>query len=126
MQVLARENLSFIFQELRQKGPEMIQQAARHKYGCRIVQRLLEHGPADQVTDLIDCLLEDAINICAHPYGNYVIQNLLDQSTREQRRRLLHSLMDNVTLVGNESDNVYVSAVMVKIMSVAQREEKAK
>ena len=26
---------------------------------------------------------------------------------------------------GNESDNVYVSAVMVKIMSVAQREEKA-
>eukprot|EP00913_Durusdinium_trenchii_P031955 g29928.t1 len=25
---------------------------------------------------------------------------------------------------GNESDNVYVSAVMVKIMSVAQREEK--
>ena len=29
VQVLARENLSFIFQELRQKGPEMIQQAAR-------------------------------------------------------------------------------------------------
>ena len=27
---------------------------------------------------------------------------------------------------GNESDNVYVSAVMVKIMSVAQREEKAR
>jgi len=26
---------------------------------------------------------------------------------------------------GNENDNVYVSAVMVKIMSVAQREEKA-
>lgn len=25
-----------------------------------------------QVRDLIDCLLEDAINICAHPYGNYV------------------------------------------------------
>ncbi|CAK9025417.1 unnamed protein product [Durusdinium trenchii] len=129
--VLSRENMNFIFQELKQKGPEMIQQAARHKYGCRIIQRLLECGPADQVNDLIDCLLQDAINICAHPYGNYVIQNLLDQSgklpttgTREQRRRLLHSLMDNVTLVGNESDNVYVSAVMVKIMSVAQREEK--
>ncbi|CAL1137353.1 unnamed protein product [Cladocopium goreaui] len=122
--VLSRENLNFIFQELKQKGPEMIQQAARHKYGCRIIQRLLECGPQDQVRDLIDCLLEDAINICAHPYGNYVIQNLLDQSTREQRRRLLQSLMDNVTLVGNESDNVYVSAVMVKIMSVAQREEK--
>lgn len=122
--VLSRENLNFIFQELKQKGPEMIQQAARHKYGCRIIQRLLECGPQDQVRDLIDCLLEDAINICAHPYGNYVIQNLLDQSTREQRRRLLQSLMDNVTLVGNESDNVYVSAVMVKSMSVAQREEK--
>ena len=25
-----------------------------------------------KVKDLIDCLLEDAINICAHPYGNYV------------------------------------------------------
>lgn len=30
-----------------------------------------------------------------------------------------------VSFIGNESDNVYVSAVMVKIMSVAQREEKA-
>ena len=29
--VLSRENLNFIFQELKQKGPEMIQQAARHK-----------------------------------------------------------------------------------------------
>ncbi|CAJ1397050.1 unnamed protein product, partial [Effrenium voratum] len=122
--VLCRDDLTFVFQELQQKGPEMIQQAARHKYGCRIIQRLLECGPADQVNDLIDCLLHDAINICAHPYGNYVMQNLLDQSTREQRRRLLHSLMDNVTLVGNENENVYVSAVMVKIMSVAQREEK--
>mmetsp|Transcript_50665 Transcript_50665/g.94608 ORF Transcript_50665/g.94608 Transcript_50665/m.94608 type:complete len:339 (-) Transcript_50665:427-1443(-) len=124
IQVLSRENLYFIFDELKQKGPEMIQQAARHKYGCRILQRLLESGPADEVNNLIDCLLTDAISICAHPFGNYVIQNLLDQSTREQRRRLLYSLIENVALVGNDSDNVYVSAVIVKIMSIAQRDEK--
>eukprot|EP00439_Symbiodinium_sp_Y106_P026797 s7287_g3.t1 len=123
IQVLSRENLFFIFEELKQKGPEMIQQAARHKYGCRIIQRLLECGPADEVNALIDTLLVDAISICAHPFGNYVIQNMLDQSTREQRRRLLYSLIENVALVGNDSDNVYISAVMVKIMTVAQRDE---
>lgn len=124
IQVLSRENLFFIFEELKQKGPDMIQQAARHKYGCRIIQRLLECGPADEVNALIDTLLVDAISICAHPFGNYVIQNMLDQSTREQRRRLLYSLIENVALVGNDSDNVYISAVMVKIMTVAQRDEK--
>ena len=30
-----------------------------------------------QVNDLIDCLLHDAINICAHPYGNYAARSSL-------------------------------------------------
>ena len=44
---------------------------------------------------------------------------------RAFRRECLVFWAPWVSFIGNESDNVYVSAVMVKIMSVAQREEKA-
>ena len=40
-----------------------------------------------QVRDLIDCLLEDAINICAHPYGNYV-RRLRDRGDRDRWQSL--------------------------------------
>merc|ERR1719343_1869951 len=44
----------FIIDEIVRKGARAVAQAAKHKYGCRIIQRLLEHCKTAQVRDLAD------------------------------------------------------------------------
>eukprot|EP00913_Durusdinium_trenchii_P035379 g33108.t1 len=64
-----------------------VELAARHKYGCRIIQRLLERCPL-QVERIAAAILSDVSGIARHPYGNYVLQNLLEHGTPAHRHRL--------------------------------------
>lgn len=54
--------------------------AARHRFGCRVVCRILEHlTPGDQVTGaLLHELLAKSDELCSHVYGNYVIRHILE------------------------------------------------
>ncbi|CAK0893103.1 unnamed protein product [Prorocentrum cordatum] len=70
----------FIVDELLQRGHGALAQAARHRYGCRIVERLLERCRPEQVEQIVDCILDDAVTLCMHPYGNYVAQHLLEHA----------------------------------------------
>ncbi|CAJ1366785.1 unnamed protein product, partial [Effrenium voratum] len=50
----------------------LVVQAARHKYGCRIIQRLIERCPSEQIEGLLRCLMKEAPLVSCHAYGNYV------------------------------------------------------
>ena len=52
--------------------------AARHKYGCRVLQRLLEHARHDQLNGLVDALLAKAIPLSRHYFATYVMQHILE------------------------------------------------
>mmetsp|Transcript_11078 Transcript_11078/g.22938 ORF Transcript_11078/g.22938 Transcript_11078/m.22938 type:complete len:421 (+) Transcript_11078:68-1330(+) len=67
--VIRPRNLQFIVDEILFKGAGAVAHVARHKYGCRIIQRLLEHLSPAQLHGLVDDLLEDAMTTCKHPYG---------------------------------------------------------
>eukprot|EP00656_Telonema_subtile_P054941 TRINITY_DN8335_c0_g2_i1.p1 TRINITY_DN8335_c0_g2~~TRINITY_DN8335_c0_g2_i1.p1 ORF type:complete len:497 (+),score=176.63 TRINITY_DN8335_c0_g2_i1:131-1621(+) len=57
---------------------------ARDEYGCRIVQRMLEHCSPDQVAPILGSVLANVPALARNQYGNYVIQHLLvsgDQGT---------------------------------------------
>eukprot|EP00930_Biecheleria_cincta_P069974 TRINITY_DN57643_c0_g1_i1.p1 TRINITY_DN57643_c0_g1~~TRINITY_DN57643_c0_g1_i1.p1 ORF type:complete len:307 (+),score=50.00 TRINITY_DN57643_c0_g1_i1:81-1001(+) len=111
-------HFAFMFDELVSKGPRCVSEVARHKYGCRIVQRLLDYGHADQVIMLVDYLLPDSLALSKSPFGNFVMQQLPRCCSPEQRRRLLQSIMQNVSsLVQDE----YAFGVVVKIISSTLR-----
>jgi len=116
-------HVAFIFEELWTTGRESISHVARHKYGCRIIQRLLETRLPQQVAILVDHLLEDALLTCQHPYGNYVMQQALDCGTTEQRRYLLEILGAHAV---NLVPDFHISAVYVKAFAAATRDEQAK
>lgn len=114
--VCARPRMSqFIIDELTHY-PSRIGQAARHKYGCRILQRLLEHCEATQVHHLVDLLITDATALSVHAYGNYVMQHVLEHGSAEQRSRLAKVIEQNVTAIGLDS---YGCAVVTAAMSHA-------
>merc|ERR1719379_1733915 len=73
--------------------------AAKLKFGCRIIQRLLEHCREDQLHDIYDALLVDALELSKHPYGTFVMQHVAEYGTCEQTRRLLKNFQDNVGLM---------------------------
>ncbi|CAE7242467.1 pum2, partial [Symbiodinium microadriaticum] len=55
---------------------------ARHRFGCRIICRLLEHCSSQEGTlRLIDEVLEDpaeALDLCRHNFGHHVVQSILE------------------------------------------------
>lgn len=76
IQLLRPKDCQFIIDEL-MTNPADVPNLARHEYGCRILQRLLEHCQA-QMEGLVKLLLEDARALMCHSYGTYVMQQIFD------------------------------------------------
>jgi len=87
--------MQFIIDEIMEKGPGAVSQAARHEFGCRILQRLLEHCQPEQVRGLVEHLLTDAVALSKHMYGNYVMQHVLEHGTPDHQHRLTMILEKN-------------------------------
>eukprot|EP00971_Amphidinium_carterae_P342066 6481216-Amphidinium_carterae.2 len=68
-------------------------EVARHQYGCRIFERLIEHCP-DQgdMSSLLDEIVVDAEPLCRHPFGNFVVQHLLEHGSVERRSGILRQV----------------------------------
>mmetsp|Transcript_81177 Transcript_81177/g.134094 ORF Transcript_81177/g.134094 Transcript_81177/m.134094 type:complete len:221 (-) Transcript_81177:71-733(-) len=96
---MAPESVQFIIDEI---GPGNIFMVAKHKFGCRIVERLLENCPTEQVHGLVQELLAEALELCRHSFGNFVMQHILVHGTDEQQQYLFQVIQDNVgTLAGD-------------------------
>lgn len=70
----------FIAEELCGNGARF----ARHRFGCRILCRLMEHCAKEEGTvQLIDEVLDDAaeaLDLCRHSFGHHVVQSVLEHS----------------------------------------------
>lgn len=117
---LSPRKACFIADELLAAGPQAVAQAARHRYACRVLQRLMEHLPPEDMSAVADEILEDAIGLCEHPFGNYVVGQLLDFGTEEQRRRLFRALQQNVSAVAS---CIYAQPVLEKALDLASGEQ---
>lgn len=85
------EDFQFVLDELfaGEGGPAA---AAMHKYGCRIVKRLLEYGCEEQVDALAEELLADTLAMSTHPYGTFVVQHMLLHAGERHRNILFGEL----------------------------------
>jgi pumilio RNA-binding family len=111
----------FIVQEL--LGGDIVR-VAQHKYGCRILQRVLEHMTADDATqkpvqDMCRVLLADVPGASCHPYGNYVMQHLLEHGGADARRHIVRELCRDVQ---HQGANSYGAAVIAAALVHGSRE----
>ena len=51
-----------------------VQSLATHAYGCRVIQRILEHCSLEQTMPVLQELLHHIHDLVQDQYGNYVIQ----------------------------------------------------
>lgn len=114
-------DVQFIIDELRHGAAGGVVQAARHRYGCRIIQRLLEHCPLDQVAPMVGELLAEAASLSSHIYGNYVMQHIVEFCGPEDVSHLTSLLEQRVPdMVRND----YAAAVIGKALSQANNERR--
>mmetsp|Transcript_126471 Transcript_126471/g.328470 ORF Transcript_126471/g.328470 Transcript_126471/m.328470 type:complete len:359 (+) Transcript_126471:57-1133(+) len=89
--------VQFVVDEIARAG---LLATARHKYGCRILQRLIEHCSDEQVRPVVNELLLHFQSLCQHQYGNYVVTHLLEHATDKQQAALCMLIRQNVRILG--------------------------
>lgn len=119
---LPSREVVFIFEELMKKGPDSVVHLARHRYGCRILQRMLKVDLPEYVTYLIDKLLTDAFATCTHPFGNYVMQRVLEEGSPHAQKCLVDILSKHVP---EARPDTHTMAVYVKAFATCQKEARA-
>lgn len=70
---------------------------AKHRKGCRTVQRLIEHGAlTPAVAALIDTVLDSVVEFCCHKYGHHVVEAILEHGQEEHKHRVAAAFLGNV------------------------------
>lgn len=94
IEIMPAASSSFIAHELLCCGHKV----ARHKFGCRILCRLLEHSsPSDpDVAQLLNEVLDDAAQLSQHCFGNYVIAHFLTMGHPDHQKKVLNALRPNL------------------------------
>lgn len=116
---LPSESVSWIPQELMGFGREV----ARHRFGCRILCRLLEHSSAnDEYTAaLLSEVLMDAPALLRHVYGTYVVRHTLEFGFPNHQREIVSALW--IDLYGN-AKHQYGSRVVEAALKFGAEEDR--
>lgn len=91
-----------------------VEEAATHKFGCRILQRLMEHCRPWHLQPIAEDLVNCAAKLSCDPYGNYVMQDFLEHGLASQLVRLVTALEPLAAALGADPHG---SAVLFKAMT---------
>jgi len=105
IEVMPLAQSSFIAKEIQGIGA----QVARHRYGCRILCRLMEHASVEpSTTELMTEVLEDAGGLCRHSFGHHVIQSILEHGSLEQKQQIIEALSSDLPRNARNRNASYV------------------
>ena len=92
IQCIPPEHISFIINGLMGQ----IRHLASHTYGCRVIQRLLEHAVEPAKSKILQ-ELHDCSEVLIHDtYGNYVIQHVIQHGEDGDRTLLIDLVLRNL------------------------------
>lgn len=105
IEVMPMAQSAFVAQELRGTGVSV----AKHRFGCRILCRLLEHAARSPDTkELIHEVLEQAADLCRHSFAHHVISAILEQGMPEQKTKIFLVLNADVLKFAMNRNASYV------------------
>jgi hypothetical protein len=94
VEVMPMARTSFVAEELLGVAHE----TACHRFGCRLLCRILEHwSPSDVATlALLEELLVNAEELCSHTFGSYVIRHILEFGLPQHKQKVAAALLPQV------------------------------
>ena len=64
-----------------------------HPYGCRVIQRVLEHCNEDQTVEVLEELFQKIESLVQDQYGNYVIQHILEKGSDGDKNKIVNHVL---------------------------------
>lgn len=92
-----------------------------HPYGCRVIQRILEHCKEEQTVGVLEEIHNNTEQLLQDQYGNYVIQHVLDRGKEEDKSMIVNAVRGKVMHL---SQHKFASNVVEKCVENANRAEK--
>lgn len=69
-----------------------ITQLSMHPYGCRVIQRVLEHCSEEQKRPVLEALHANMSTLIVDQYGNYVVQHVIEHGSNQDRDRIVQEV----------------------------------
>lgn len=92
-----------------------------HPYGCRVIQRILEHCTADQTSPILEELHQHTEQLVQDQYGNYVIQHVLEHGRADDKNQIVGAARGKVLAL---SQHKFASNVVEKCVTHASRQDR--
>ncbi|KAK1415547.1 hypothetical protein QVD17_31330 [Tagetes erecta] len=93
-----------------------------HPYGCRVIQRVLEHCHDPKTQTLVMDEILKSINMLAQDqYGNYVIQHVLEHGKPHERKCIIDQLTGQIVQMSQQK---FASNVVEKCLTFGTPEER--
>jgi len=93
-----------------------------HPYGCRVIQRILEHCTIEQTMPILDELHSQTERLVQDQYGNYVIQHVLEHGRPDDKSKIVAELRGKILVLAQHK---FASNVVEKCVSFSSRSERA-
>lgn len=97
-----------------------------HPYGCRVLQRILEHCVRPQVNLVLDEISKVKDSLLGDQYGNYVIQHVLQYGRVEDREGILDLVLEPGNGILKLSQEKFASNVVEKLLKYGNAEQRRK
>lgn len=70
-----------------------------HPYGCRVIQRILEHCTKEQITPIMEELHQTTERLVQDQYGNYVVQHVLEHGSHDDKSKIVAEIRGKVLVL---------------------------
>jgi hypothetical protein len=114
------EQIDFIIDDVLNNVPSL----SCHPYGCRVLQRILEHCPEPNRSNTLDEIKKCHRTLLDDQYGNYVIQHVLQFGRSCDGDSLLDIVIENGLLI--LSRQKFASNVVEKLLKYGSPEQRSR
>ncbi|KAL7428690.1 hypothetical protein ACHAXH_002001 [Discostella pseudostelligera] len=104
---------------------ESVEELSQHPYGCRAVQRMVEHCIEPQRTKILDSIIACQQNLLSHTYGNYVVQKVLTFGRTSDKDAIFRDIIanNNFIMFSKQKQASNVVEAMLRLGDVNQRHQ---
>lgn len=93
-----------------------------HSYGCRVIQRILEHCRPEDISEILDELLGNIMNLIVDQFGNYVIQHIIAHCGQQERSRIIEVVNNNIFMLSKHKFASNVAERCIKHSTAEERQ----
>jgi pumilio RNA-binding family len=118
------DSVNFIIDSVK----DNVEVMAKHMYGCRIIQRLLEHCAPHQLQDMLEKIMRliQQKELVSHPFGNYVVQHMLEHGRPEDKKRILEVVTNSIFEFSTQKCSSNVVEKCFEIASIGEHADSLK